>query len=894
MKLYLRMYQLLLHACPKEVRRKLGPEMLRTFQDRMEREGTARLALLEGADLMVTGFRERLAARRARRGSRPRKGNGSPMELFFKDLRHGSRSLLRSPAYAIASVVSLALGIGANTAVFSLVNAVLLKPMPVGEPDELVAVYATRGSQPTPLNFSYPNYRDLSESGIFSDLVGFQGANVSVQPASGEPEIAWCELVTENYFFGLRVPTTLGRTFLREDAHRPVVVLSYDFWNRRFSGRESVLGSTLRINGHDFEVVGVAGRSFTGAKFLGFTPELWIPITMNEVAWPGDENRLDRRQGAWLNVRGRLLQGTSLAEGRAALETAAARLASEYPDVNRDWSLHLYPAPRKTEPYVEVQMGSVLPVASTALLVITGIVLLVACANVTSLTLSRMLSRERELALRLSLGATRPRLVRQILLESLLLALAAATAGWCIAQLTLKAALGLHPVLDFSIDYGVEMDWRVISFTVIVTLFAALFSGMVPTLGAARRELTFSLKEGVGVRRRRWRRFLVVPQIALSFLALVSASLFVRSFRNLSSFWPGFDSHGLLLASVDPELQSYDEARRLALYESLRQRLKTLPGVEAVSYGFPLPLDAYSEGDRIRPEASDQFSTTTTEEKGKLVLYSAVGVDYFQSVGTPIVEGRSFRSGDDAGSRPVAVVNETLARSFWPGESPIGKRFQSGASDPSVEVVGVARDGKYVTLGEEPRPYFFVPVRQRYESPMTVVIRTLAPPKSLEASLRSEVRALDPTLPVYGVRTMEEFLSRSLAGARALALATTVFAGLAVALATVGLYGLMSFSVSQQRHDLGIRMAIGASKRDVMALFLAQAARVIGAGIALGLVLAWASTRFLESLLIGVGSANVATLVEVSLFLGLVASAGSFLPTWRATKLDPLAVLRHE
>ncbi len=827
------------------------------------------------------------------------------MELFFKDVRHAARALARSPGFSLVAGLSLALGIGANAAIFSLVNAVSLKPMPIDEPGSIVAIYATHANERMPDNFSYPNYRDLRESGIFSDLVAFQGANVSLQPlgptGENEPEIAWCELVSENYFSGLRAPAALGRTFVPEDAHHPVVVLSYDFWKRRFSGRENVLESVLRINGREFDVVGVAARGFTGAKFLGFTPELWLPLTMHQVVWPvspgspaSKDDRLERRQGSWLNVRGRLAPGMSVTEAEVALEAVGARLASEYPEANRDWRLHLYPSPGKTEPFFEVQIGALVPVASTALLLIVGIVLLIACANVASLKLARTLSRERELAVRLSLGATRAHLVRQIALESILLAVVSGIAGAWIGQLVLAAAVGSGPKLDFSVDYGVEMDWRVLAFTAVVTLVAALLSGILPALSVARRDVTPTLKEGSGggERRRLSRRLIVVPQIALSLVALVTAGLFVQSFQNLRAVRPGFRTDGILLATVDPELQQYDEKRGLALFQNLQERLKALPGVEAVSVAFPLPLDAYTEADRIYPEGSD--ATSTTGREGTLVFCSTVGEDYFETVGTAIVEGRAFRVADDARSRPVAIVNETLAHRFWPGDEPIGKRFRSGPDDPPVEVVGVARDGKYLTLGEEPRPYFFVPVRQAYRSPMTIVMRASAPPRSLEARLRENVKSLDPTLPVYGVKTMEEFLARSLAAARALALATSFFAVLAAALATVGVYGLMSFSVSRQRHDLGIRMALGASSRNVLVLFLSQAARTVGVGIAIGLLLAWASTRFLSSLLIGVDAANAPIFVGVAVLLGLVALAGSLVPSRRATKLDPLSVLRHD
>jgi predicted permease len=863
--------------------------MLRTFEDRMSREGSLRLLAHECLDVVTTGLRSRFAVKPAL----PRVKKGTVMELLFRDLRHAARSLVKNPSFSIVAIAALALGIGANSATFSLVNAALLKPLPVENPENLVAIYATRGNESFPLNFSYPNYRDLAEVGLFEHLVGFQGANVSIDTRDGEPELVWGELVTENYFTGLGVDPAVGRTFLPEDADRPVVVLSYELWRRRFGARDSVLGSRARLNGHEFEVVGVAREGFTGAKFLGFTPDVYVPVTMHEVIWRGSEGRLDRRQGGWLNVRGRLEPGTSLSEVEAALGTVARRLEAEYPDVNRDLRFHAMAAPRKVEPVVEVELGGVLPIVSTVLLTIVGIVLLIACANVASLTMARTLAAEREIAVRLSLGATRARLVREIVLQSLLLVVVASLIGGWLGDFLLQAAIGLGPVLDFGVDYGVATDWRVFLFTAAITGLAGILSGLLPAWNVARRDTNLSLKEGGRTpSRTRWRRFLVIPQVALALVGLVAAGLLVLSFENARSSSPGFATDGLLLATIDLDLQGYGEERGESFYRDVVERLKGVPGVLGVSLGFPLPLDAYSEGDRILAEGAEPGSSEEGGE-GILVFYSTVSEDFFEVMETPLLHGRAFEASDDLSSRPVAIVNETLAQRFWPGENAIGKRFRR-ADGSFLEVVGIARDGKYFTLGEEARSFYFLPLRQFYRTPMTVVVRTDAPPMSLEPSLRGEVRALDPTLPVYGVKTIGEFLARSLAGPRALALSVSFFAALAVTLAMVGVYGLMSFLVSQKRRELGIRMALGASRWDVLLLFLKQSTKIVSAGIAAGLVLAWASTRVMGSILFGVEASNPGVFFVVALLLLVLSLAGSFFPSRRATKLDPLVTLRHD
>ncbi|TDI45873.1 MAG: FtsX-like permease family protein [Acidobacteria bacterium] len=647
-------YRLCLLVYPEDFRRQFESSMVATFDELVRSRGTISVLSREVLDVLVQGLRERAA--RGRR-SRPNK-TASTAELWLKDLRYAARTLVRSPSFALVVVVSLALGIGANTAIFTLVNAMLLKPMPVKAPEELVAVYAMRPTHRFPSNFSYQNYLDLrEEKKIFRDLVGFYGSPVSLH-ASSEPELVWSELVTENYFEGLGVSAASGRLFESTDVEAPVVVLSYEFWRRRFLGAVDVVGRVVRLNGHAFTVLGVAAPGFTGAKMLGFNPDLWVPLTWHRQIHPGDDGLLERRHGGWLNVRGRLAPGVTLAEAQAALGTIAARLEAAYPEANKDWQLHVYKSPRKTEPFLEVMTGGAIPVAAGALLAIVLIVLLVACANVASLQLARSMGREKEMALRISLGASRRQILRQLLLESLLLCTAAGLLGLWLGGRLLNLALRMNPVLDFSVDFGATTvaDARVLGFTLVVSVLAGLVSGLLPAARASRRDVAATLAERGSSGRGAGRRFIVIPQLALSLVALVVAGLLIRSFDNMKAASPGFDTESIALASFNLELQGYDKAEARELGRQLLDRMRGLPEISAASLAFPLPLDAYQESAVVVP----MDAALGQEEEELWLSYSAVSEDYFETIGTPLLAGRGFRR-EDSEERPlVAVVNETM------------------------------------------------------------------------------------------------------------------------------------------------------------------------------------------------------------------------------------------
>ncbi len=824
------------------------------------------------------------------------------MNGFWQDLRYAARMLIKAPGFTLIAVLSIALGIAANTSIFTLVNAVLFKPMPVPHPEQLVALYTTEPNSQYPGEFSYADYRDYRDHNeVFSDLFVHYGTPVSMRNSGDKVELIWGELVTGNYFTGLGVTPAAGRVLSPDDDRaeggHPVTVLSHGFWQRRFEGDPNIIGKPVRLNGHDFTVVGVARPGFSGTRFVGFIPDVWIPLTMHNQVVAGSEGWLDSRGGQSFNVNGRLKTGITIAQATAAMNTYARQLAEAYPRTNANISVGMVPAGNKTQP--SLTLLGYIPIVAGLMMSIVGLVLLIACANVASLLLSRASVRRREIAIRLALGAGRGRLVRQLLTESVLLSLIGGGLGLLFAQWFNALVPMASPQLDFAtidFSYDLGLDHRVLGFTLLLSALTGVIFGMLPSLQASRADLVTTLKgEGPavtsGTRRLSLRNLVVVAQVALSLVLLISAGLFIRSTRNVQEMNPGFESKRIMLASVDVGLHGYDEAQGRSFFKQIVERVKSLPGVEAASIAGPLPLDAYSTGARLTVEG--YVPAYENERIG--VSYSIVGPDYFQAMNTPITEGRGFTEHDDQTAPSVVVVNETLARRFWPNQSPIGKRLQlGGVSSAYRQVVGIAKDGKYSLLGEPPTEYLFVPHSQQYAAKMTLIARTSGQPKSVAEAIRQEVASLDNELPVYGVKTMPEFLDRILSGPRSIAALATIFGVVALLMAAVGLYGVMSYSVAQRTREVGIRMALGASSSRVFSLVLKEGLVLVCAGIGIGLVAAAAVSRLLDSLLYGISSTDALTFVTIPFILALVAMLASYVPARRATKVDPMIALRYE
>jgi predicted permease len=675
----------------------------------------------------------------------------------------------------------------------------------------------------------------------------------------------------------------------------PVAVISNSFWQRRFSSDPDIAGKTIKLNNHDFTIVGVAPFGFTGAKFLGFIPDAWVPVMMHGQVMPDSEQILTRRASRFLSLRGRLKDGVSLEQAEAALNTRARQLEQAYPETNKNLTVNVVDGSTKVEPFITVT--GVLPLISFMMMAIVGLVLLIACANVANLLLARAAGRRREVAVRLALGASRTRLIRQLLTESTILSIAGGGLGLLMALWVGDLMMAYYPVLDFTTiepAYDLSLDWRVIGFALAVSIITGFVFGMVPALQASKPDLVPTLKgetSGIGGPRRfGLSNMLVIAQVALSLILLITAGLFIRSVQNAEQIAPGFDTQNIMLSSVDLGLQGYDEAKGKDFYKQLVERVGALPGVESAAVAFPLPLDAYDYGTRVDIEGYQP-----PPDEGRVRLgYTIAGPGYFRAMGSRLIDGREFTERDSTDAPRVVIINETMASRYWPGQNPIGKRIRVGNErNPFSEVVGLAEDGKYTTLGEAPTPYMFVPLGQNYDGRMTLVVRG-AGAAQLMPAIRQEVRALDETLPLFGAKTIQEFMTRSLAGAQFAATLVTLFGVLAMLLAAVGIYGVMNYSVSTRTREIGIRMALGANRVEVLKMVLKQGMSLAGIGVVIGLALAFALTRMMASLLFGVSATDQITFIAISLLLALVALAACYIPARRATRVDPMVALRYE
>ncbi|MET0645647.1 MAG: ABC transporter permease [Pyrinomonadaceae bacterium] len=815
---------------------------------------------------------------------------------LLQDLRFSARRLLKSPGFTVVAVVSLALGIGANTAIFSLVNTVLLRPLPVNEPGRLVSV-SVLGKDDSMLAFSYPAYRDFRErSGdVLAGLFAERLAPMSLS-RGGDNERVWGYLVTGNYFEVLGVSAARGRTFTPEEDRAPlsspVAVLSHACWQRRFGGDPAIVGRDVQLNGHPFRVVGVMPEGFSGAEIV-YTPEVWVPMTMQEWIEPGNA-WLERRTTQNIFAIGRLKEGVTMGQAEAALNLLAEQLGREYPDTNEGQKIVLVPPG-----FIVPQLRGAVVGFAAVLMGAVGLVLLIACTNLANLLLARASARGREIALCVALGASRWRLVRQLLVESLLLALAGGAAGLLLAVWILSLVAVYRPPLDVPIWIEASVDWRVLLFALGASLLTTALFGLAPALQATRTDLVPALKD-LGARaghgRSRLRSSLVVAQVTLSLLLLVAAGLTLRALTRLQTTSPGFEVENGLVASFDLGLQGYDEPRGRELQRRLVERVRALPGVRAASLTdlFPLSLNYSSSDVHIegRPGARGA--------NAPLSMVASVEREYFNAMSIPVVTGRAFSERDAESAPRVVVVNEHFARRFFPGAEPareaLGKRISfRGDGGPWSEIVGVAKDGKYWTIGEAPQLFVYSPLAQSYSSFATLVVRTAGgDPRALVPALNAEVRALDPELPLFDVKTIEEHMGVSLFPARVAAALLGAFGLLALLLAGVGVYGVVSYAAAQRTREIGIRMALGAQRRDVLRLVAGRGMLLVAAGVALGLAGAFALTRFMEGLLYGVSATDPVTFALVVAVLLAVALLACLIPARRATKVDPMVALRYE
>ncbi len=812
---------------------------------------------------------------------------------MFKELRYAARTLLKRPGFLFIAVLTLALGIGANTAIFSLVNTVLLRSLPVERPSEIVMV-SVRARNDSMSAFSHPNYLDFRDrNDVLSGLLIYRFVPLSLSRSGGNERI-WGYEVSGNYFDVLGVRAIQGRTFLPDEDKtkltHPVVVLSYDGWQRRFGGNQNIVGKDVLINNHQFRVIGIAPQGFRGTEMV-YDPDLWLPNSMMSWAEPG-ANWIDDRSTMNFFAIGRLKPGVDMGQAEASLNLLAQQLAKEYPNDNEGQSIKLG-AP-----------GFILPELRDAVVSFTwvlmgavALVLLVTCTNLAGLLLARATDRRREIAIRLAMGANRFRLIRQLLVESLLLSLAGGAAGLLLALWIVKILLGFKPPIDFPLMLDVGIDWRVLLFSAGVSVVAGAIFGLAPALQATRPNLLGTLKDTSaqgGAGRTRLRSTLVVAQIAISLVVLIAAGLVVRTLQQLQTMNPGFDPQNGLATSFDLSLQGYDQARGQQFYRQLVERVRVLPGVKsvAVTSYVPLSLNYNSRNISIEGELEERGANAPSS------MNAMVGPRYFETMNTPILYGREFTEQDQEKSEQVAVVNETFVRKFIPAAKSsadaVGKRVRWGADNPFMTIVGVARDGKYFNIAEDPRPFIWSPLTQDYNSSGTLVVRTTGDPEAMFAAVRREVAAIDPNLPLFEMQTLNEHMKLALFPARVAATVLGGFGLLALVLSAIGIYGITSYAVAQRTHEIGIRMALGAQLGDVLKLVLSHGLKLTIIGAAIGLIGAFAATRAITSVLYGVSATDPLTFVFVSLLLIGVALLACYVPARRATKVDPLVALRNE
>ena len=818
------------------------------------------------------------------------------MEQVLSDVRLAVRLLARSPGFTAMAVLSLALGVGANTTIFSLMNALLLQPLPGREPARLATVYTSDYSGPLYGTSSFPDYLDFRRASPAFEGLAAYGIKPLLFTEGGESRRLLVQLVSGNFFDVLGLRASYGRTILAAEeppGPHPVVVLSDAFWRSRFAADPAVVGRAVALNGKPCTVVGVGPAGFTGLV-RGIRVDAFVPIAMDPVL-TGDA--LDSRGSRNLLLIGRLRAGARLEDARAQLDVAARRLHASDPE---PWS-NRRGEPRAVSVLPE-DASRVLPMLRgpiaaflAVLFAAVGLVLLIACTNVASLLLARASARRRELAVRTALGANRSRLVRQLLTESLLLSLLAGALGVALAALALQLILALQPPLPFALALGLELDRRVALFALVVSVATGVGFGLLPALRASRSAPLEALKAsaGAGPRRRilALRDALVVAQVAGSLVLLVGAGLFLRSLSRAQAIDPGFDPERALVFSLDLAAQGYDEARGAAFYAALQERIAALPGMQAVSFSSYLPLTLGGERRGFRAVGYEPGPGEDME-----VASSFVGADYFETMRTALARGRGFTKQDAPGTRPVVVVNEAFVRRFWPGRDGLGERLVAPwhGDEVEMEVVGVARDGKYGSLGEEPTPYIFYPQRQLYRSQMAVVVRTQGESTALAPELQRSVHALDPALAVYDVRTLRAHLGTALYPARAAAVLLALTGVLALFLAAIGLYGVLSYLVELRTREIGVRMALGARREDVVRLVVGRGLRLAGAGLAIGLALAAGVTRLAAFLLYGTSPLDPLTFASVLALLLGVAFVAAWTPARRAAGVEPMVALREE
>jgi putative ABC transport system permease protein len=799
------------------------------------------------------------------------------METLLQDLRYGLRMLARNPGFAAVAILTLAFGIGANTAIFSVVNAVLFRRLPYRDADRLVQVWPVNLKQGTEGGVPFPNFFDWRDRNVsFKGMAAYSPKTLVIRVGQ-EPEQIMDAAVTPNLFPLLGVKAILGRTLLPEDDRpevSPVVLVGHNLWQRRFGSDPGFVGKMLYLDGKGFTVVGIMPPGFRFPEDFG-EPQIWAPasILYSDI--------MTSRSTGLLKVVARVRSDVKFSQAQAEMESISLQLEQQYPESNTGWTVRLIP--------LHEEMVQKSRVALLLLLGCVVFVLLIACVNVANLLLARASTRQKEIAIRTALGASRPRLVRQYLTESILLGLLGGTAGLLMASWSMNLLLAAIPE-TVPRAKEIAIDWQVCRFTLGISILTGILFGLTPALRGSKLNLNESLKAGgrtgaAGADPTRIQNLLVVSELALSLVLLIAAGLLMKSFWRLHQIQPGFNPENVMVVSLTlPDYKYAKQEQQLLFYDRTLERIKSLPGVRSVGISTVVPLGGSRSRQGIPVKGLSQEIFVADDR--------AISPDYFQVLSIPLIKGRTFTERDRVGTSPVLIVNETMARSLWPGQEPIGKRIEFGSG--FHEVVGVVGNVKHLGLSEESGPEMYMPYAQQPAPWINFVIRGTGDWTKLAAVVRKQIWAIDGDQPISRITSLEHLLYRSLSAPRFSTLLLTIFAFVACALAAVGIYGAISHFVARRAHEIGIRMALGAQPTDVLRLVVGQGSRLVLAGIVIGLSAAFVLTRILSSLLFGVTATDPLTFTVVSLLVTAVALLNCYIPARSATRIDPITALRNE
>jgi predicted permease len=819
------------------------------------------------------------------------------MSTLWQDLRYAIRMLAKSPLLTFIMVLTLALGIGANTAIFGIINGFLLRPLPVKSPEQITVLAGKlEGDTLGIFTLSYAELVDFrKQAETVLDLFAYQLDLAGLTLDGKTKQFVNCR-VTGNYFSTLGVQPALGRLFVPTEGEAgtkdPYIVLGYSYWQKRFGGDPSIVGKQALIDGDAVTIIGVAPASFHGTGFF-LDIDGYVPLNMMSAK---DAAKFwSDRSARSLVVMGRTRPGVSVGRAQSVVNVVAERLAEQYPATDKGVTVRVIPERRaRPQPYAV----DIVPFIAGVFLALAALVLLLACMNVANILLVRATLRQREVAIRMAMGASSWRLVRQLLTETIVLALVGGFGGLMLGMWASRAIFALLPPSKFPIWMDLSFDWRLFAYVLTATVLTGALAGVWPALRARRADVNSVLQAGgrsdtAGVGRHRVRSFVVVAQVSGSLVLLIVAGLFVRTLVSTQRTYMGFDPNNVLNVTLDPQEMGYDEARTKDFYRDLEAKLRALPGVQSASQAFSVPMGEVNDGSQIYIEGHPP----APGQQPPVVIYNRVDPAFFDTLRVPLLRGRAFRENDDEKSPLVAIINQEMAHQFWPNQDPIGKRFSlKSATGPFLEVVGLTGNGKFIFVGWDKKPYFFVPLAQNYNEYRTLQMRTLVPPENLIPEVENAVHRLDPQMPVVGIETMRQSLSggNGLFIFRVGAILAAALGFLGVTLAVVGVYGVASFAASQRTREIGIRMAVGADRLDILRLILRQGLVVVLAGVLVGLILAGVLTRWMAVLLVGVHPTDPLTFAIATLLLTGIGLWACSVPAWRAMNLDPMLALRDE